>query len=194
MKNYLLAVLIFAVGAASGFHFDRWLRRPIVIALHAQRTPAKHEQTPTAFESMNEAATKALAYSYHVSHYYEVGGVIVQVGDKFAIGKPCSDVSGDSLSCMDLDPARYTGSIVATYHTHPCNSNTHIPAVFSPTDTHSDRAYGKVGYVADLCTGKVSKYDPATDKLPDDGIFAGLQVGQFPVDGVVLDEHLGEVF
>jgi hypothetical protein len=150
---------------------------------------------PTTFETLNEAAVKALENAYRISHYYEVGGVLTKLGGRYGMGRPGSDVSGDSLSVINMDPLSYHGEIMATYHTHPCNSNTHIPAVFSPTDTHSDRSYKVIGFIADLCTGKVSRYDPAVDTSPDvtseDG-WAGHEVGQFTVDGKVLDEHLRE--
>lgn len=160
------------------------------------QTPEATPHFPT-FETLNEAAVKALSVAYQVSHYYEVGGVILKMADgTYAIARPRTDLSGDSLTKIDMDPMGYPGEIAADYHTHPCNSTTHIPSVFSPDDLRSNRSYKSIGYVADLCTGKVMVYDPAVDKLtPMETMegWAGHQVGQFVVDGVVLDTNLGVV-
>lgn len=149
----------------------------------------------STFATLNEAAVRALENAYRISHYYEVGGILGKLGVKYVIGQPTSDVSGDSISVINMDPLSYKGVIVATYHTHPCNSNTHLPSVFSPNDTHSDRSYKVIGYMADLCTGKVTMYNPEVDIGLDadspEG-WKGHDVGQFAVDGVVLDEHLRE--
>jgi hypothetical protein len=147
------------------------------------------------FNTMNEAALYALQDAYHDSHYYEVGGVITRVGDKFAVGAPRTDWSGDSVE-IDDDPADYHGVIVASYHTHPCNPTSHVPALFSPNDLRSDRSLGHTGYMADLCTGIVTMYDPLTDVVPVVTRivgWSGHMVGQFHVDGVALDADSEEL-
>jgi hypothetical protein len=166
--------------------------------IHTQQvvqTNAPVAQSPTTFATMNEAAIFALQNAYLNSHYYEVGGVITRVGDKFAVGAPRTDWSGDSVE-IDDDPADYHGIIVASYHTHPCNSTSHVPAVFSPTDLRSDRSLGHPGYMANLCTGIVTMYDPLADVVPAATRIIGWSghvVGQFHVDGVALDADAQEL-
>jgi hypothetical protein len=179
MKTALLAALLIVVGVVHG----------------AEPAPAVPIST---FETMNEAAVKALEYAYHLSHYYEVGGAITKLGGKFAMGGPITDFSGDSIANIDMDPMHYHGEVVANYHTHPCNNHTHVPALFSTNDMHSDRSYKTIGYMADLCTGKVHKYDPAVAVVSmAEAMMMGWEgpvVGQFAVDGVSLDVNMGEAF
>lgn len=150
------------------------------------------EPSPTLFNSMEEAAVHAEQLSYNATSAYELGGVITEVNGKFAIGLPRTDFSGDSLSQIDMDPIHYHGTIVANYHTHPCLPHTHDPSVFSPEDLRSDRSYKSIGFVANFCTGKVMKYDPSKDVLPDNSRtkgWAGTQVGTITVTGQVLDSE-----
>ena len=150
---------------------------------------------PTTFETMNEAATKALEIAYHYSHYYELGGVITKIDGRYAVGMPSTDWSGDSVE-LNMDPLKYKGEVVASYHSHPCNSTTHVPAVFSPADLHEDRSYRLPGYIADFCTGIVTVFDPATDKPPMSANvegWLGRQAGKFEVDGIVLDKDDGDL-
>lgn len=145
---------------------------------------------PTTFDSLEEAAVYALSISYRLSHYYEVGGVLVKIGDKYAIGAPHTDWSGDSLEFgEDHDPDLYTGVIVGDYHTHPCNSHTHVVSQFSPQDLLGYRMFHVQGFMGDLCTGDVHTFVPGVDKRPDeyDGTSPGRIVGKFKVDGQVLD-------
>jgi hypothetical protein len=202
VRQWLILLLIAAGAASATMNLYQMRYRTIEIQLplpndHSQLTlklvPPEALQ-PTTFETMNEAAVKAMEYSYHVSHYYEVGGVITKLPNgKFAMGAPITDFSGDSIAEIDFDPLDYHGEIVASYHTHPCNSHTHVPSMFSPEDMHSDRSHHTVGYVANLCTGDVMRHDPSTDHPNPHNGWAGTVIGKIPVDGAVLDEHTAEI-
>jgi len=185
MKRLAVATLVLTAALA----FCAVAARAAEHQATAVLTAPVHE--PTSFETMNEAAVYALKLAYSLSHYYEIGGVITMLDGKYLIGYPTTDFSGVSVDLNAvLDPGHYKGVIVANYHTHPCNSNTREPAVFSPEDLHEDRAFRYPGYMADFCTGDVHLYQPGVDKLPADAGregWLGTVIGHFPVDGLVLD-------
>lgn len=183
----------------------------ILIAMLAALTVGVHGHT-TATETMkmeapdtaNEAAVLALknAYDNH-PHYYEYGGVIVQMKNgKFNASMPTSDHHADNME-IDEDPEAYDEQdpIVADYHTHPCIEG-YIPGVFSPADLRSMREERHGGYILDECTGDVhywapgDGYDPPPAEVVEKlgptfaGLFArrnqiatGKVVGRIPVDG-----------
>lgn len=157
--------------------------------------------SPTEFDSMNEAAVKALQISYNLSPAYERGGVITKLANgKFAVGVPTTEYAGDHTD-IDEDPELYNGAIVATYHTHPCLPTSHVPGMFSPDDLKSARITGHATYIADLCTGNVHRWQPGDsyDAFPfKDGmsrvsaLFApqvayGKTVGHITVNGVAQE-------
>jgi hypothetical protein len=147
---------------------------------------------PTTYDTSREAAVYALANAYHLSHYYEVGGVITRLDDgSYGIGRPSTLWAGDHVE-VDHNPLNVRGTIVADYHTHPCNKFTHVPNLLSPQDVVDNLEHNVIGYMADLCTGKVVEFDPSSDKinpleLPDG--YDARDVGQITVDGVVLDSE-----
>jgi hypothetical protein len=146
----------------------------------------------TTYKTLREAATYALANAYKLSHFYEVGGVITRLDDgTFGIGRPTSDFSGHEVE-ISHNPLQVYGTIVADYHTHPCNSSTHVPALLSPQDVVDNLEHALIGYMANLCTGKIVEFDPAKDKVNpltlSEG-YAAREVGQITVDGQVLDSE-----
>jgi hypothetical protein len=145
---------------------------------------------PTLFDSMEEAAARALASGYHsfsLADYYEFGGVITKVGDKFAVGYPRTDIDGGSVE-LDENPAHYAGVIVATYHTHICMPRRFVPHSFSADDLDASDGNKLIGFMGDLCTGKIHEYAPGRDVRPadHDEEYDGRVVGTFPVDFKVI--------
>lgn len=145
------------------------------------------------FDTTEEAAVAALHASYVLTPFYEIGGVIVKKPNgKYEAELPHTEYVGDAVS-LDQDPANYnpTYQIAATFHTHPCLKQTHIPAQFSPEDLSIARTGSHVAYIADFCTGKVHKYDPIKDVLPLEAKrkgFEGPVTGEFSVSGDTLDD------
>lgn len=155
---------------------------------------------PREFDTATEAAVWAFSTIYtHISQFYEYGGVIVQKPDgKYVAAVPSTEYAGDHVE-IDADPLLYSGTIVATYHTHPCLPSSHVPGEFSPDDLKGSREERLPAYMADLCTGNVHLFNPATDPSPDPMASrlsaalggklpeAGHIVGHFPVSGVSLE-------
>lgn len=206
VRGWLVLVLIVAALGSASLNVYQHMHRQLVLNIVMPRAaPHPHgpRQAPTPpqqvheYDTMDEAAVAALRLSYGITPAYEVGGIIAKLPDgKFAIGKPNTDLSGDSISSIDLDPLNYPGVIVAWFHTHPCMPNTHLPTLFSPPDLATSRTYRYPGYMANLCTGKVAKYDPAVDQLTAEEVHEGWQgpiVGSFAVDGTALDVNLAEI-
>jgi hypothetical protein len=144
------------------------------------------------YDTRDEAAAAALVWAYKHLPYYEVGGVIVKRNGKFYVGKPRTQFHGDSVEFSE-DPDDYLGEIVASYHTHPCNSVTHAVSQFSNQDMGGVRTGQKDGYMADLCTGAVHLWTTKdVDPHDDDADTSGKIIGHFPVDGTVLDAHVND--
>jgi hypothetical protein len=147
---------------------------------------------PTTYGSVREAAIYALAGAYALSHYYEVGGVITRLDDgTYGLGRPVTLWSGDHVE-VNHNPLAVRGTIVADYHTHPCNKFSYIPSVMSGEDVVDNLEHSVIGYVADLCTGKVMEFDPSKDKVNpltlEEG-YKAREIGQIAVDGIVLDSE-----
>lgn len=166
------------------------MKKILFAAIAAVATLAYAKTPPklTEFNTAEEAAVLALTDAYAISHYYEVGGVIIrQANGKFTVGVPFTQYSGASVE-IDYDPERYTGMIVGDYHTHPCNTNKFIPNSFSPNDLQQYRTYHTEGFLLDMCTGKIHAFKPGIDKRnPDDEDTEGRIIGRIPVDGKVTD-------
>lgn len=153
---------IFAAYCAGGPRQETMARRA-----DPKPAPALVIHAPHVFDSANEAAVSALAKAYELSPYYEHGGVILRGADgKFRASYPATDYHGDSLE-IDEDPLPYTeyGTVVATYHTHPCLPLSHVPDVFSPQDLKSDRITNHEGFLLDTCSGEVHAFMPGVDKI-----------------------------
>lgn len=133
-----------------------------LLTLLVQTTPqpSTSDPQPKEFASADEAATHALQFVARISEAYELGGVILRKPDgKYTVGMPHTDYRGDAVE-IDQDPDDYNGTIVATYHTHPCLPVSHIPTVFSPADLSEARAMNHPAYMADLCSGDVHRWSP----------------------------------
>ncbi len=152
------------------------------------------------FETLYEAAVYAEAMAYSWSHYYEAGGVIVQLEDgKFAISRLFTQWNGKSVdleTAYDPDNFPRGSKIVGDYHQHPCNTNNFIPGEFSGADLRSYRISGVEGFVLDMCTGKVHAFKPGVDPRPqddEDPNAAGRIIGKIPVDGKVTDTDVSVI-
>jgi hypothetical protein len=131
---------------------------------------------PREFATINEAALFAFQYilKQPVSTYYEYGGQIVQMPDgKYALAMPDTDYSGDRVS-YSADPDDYKGKLVASYHTHPCLPDSHVPGVFSGNDIQGFRVFNRPGFLLDLCTGDVHYWAPGDPVEPR---FSGSSLG-----------------
>lgn len=160
---------------------------------------AQAAKPPTEFDSMNEAAVYGLQIAYSWTPAYERGGVVTKLADgKFAVSIPRTEYAGDHVD-IDEDPDLYQGTIVATYHTHPCLPTSHVPSMFSPDDLKMARAAGHVSFIADLCTGFVHRWQPGDsyDQFPSDNptfkalfspqVANGKLVGRITVNGVAQE-------
>jgi hypothetical protein len=139
---------------------------------------------PREFDTPTQAAVYALSASYDLSSFYEYGGVITQLPDgKYGASFPQTDYHGDSVM-IDEDYSDYSGGypVVATYHSHPCLPDSHVPELFSPADVHLARSFMRPGYMLDECTGVVRVFDPVVDK--DNG----REVGHVSVSGVPVEK------
>jgi hypothetical protein len=119
------------------------------------------------FDTIQEAGVYALQNAYNQSNAYEYGGIILETSEhKFLISAPTTKYSGDSTE-IDHTNTHFKTWIVADYHTHPCLPYTHITSLFSEPDLASNMYLNIIGFIGDLCTGKVHEFDPSKDK-PDD--------------------------
>jgi hypothetical protein len=78
---------------------------------------------------------------------------------------PDTDYSGDRVS-YSADPDDYKGKLVASYHTHPCLPDSHVPGVFSGNDIQGFRVFNRPGFLLDLCTGDVHYWAPGDPVEP----------------------------
>lgn len=151
----------------------------------------------TTYPTRDAAATAALAFVYNLLPAYESGGVILQMRDgSFTVGSPRTDFAGDHV-VIDEDPQSYTdGTIVATYHVHPCLPTTHFVEKFSPSDLRLARIARHAAYMGDICTGAVHVWEPGVDgyDAPNERtgsvqLSSGRIVGHFAVTGTP-SEHV----
>jgi Domain of unknown function (DUF4329) len=152
---------------------------------------------PRGYDTLEEAGVHASARAYQCSHAYECGGVIAQRPDgKYVVGPIQSTYSGDSLETSSSVPAGW--KLVANYHSHPCNNESHFTTFFSPIDISNNLSHRITGFMVDLCSGDVHEFDPSKDspndtEMPDEGRFAtkGRIVGHITVDGKSQEPDLG---
>jgi hypothetical protein len=151
-----------------------------------------------AYATLEEAGVHAIQRAYECSHYYECGGVIAQRPDgKFVVGPVESDGDGTSVSIRHSVPSGWKE--VASYHTHPCLTKTHLPSFFSPQDIEGDVELRETGFLGDLCTGDVHEFTPGRDS-PNDaeaGLDTGVWlthgriIGHITVDNTVIEPNTG---
>jgi hypothetical protein len=182
---------IVGVSVAVGTHADQRAKQAVSVA----PAPAGPDSLP-AYSTLEEAGTRAIARAYQCSHVYECGGVIAQRPDgKYVVGPVRSDYSGDSVEIAYGVPMGY--KLAADYHIHPCLPQSHHVAYFSPADTSNNIARHLIGFMGDLCTGKVHEFDPLTMKPDTDTLEDGLYltqgkiVGQISVDGTKQEPNTG---
>lgn len=191
------ARLTASIVAAVASLFLAGCHRPVAIPPAASpQVPSLLDQLP-AYDTLEEAGVRAIERAYRCSHYYECSGVIVQRDSdgKFVVGPVRSDYSGDSVGISTRVPPG--GKLVADFHTHPCLPVSHDIAVFSPNDVASQTKLGIVGFMGELCTGKVHRFIPGKSPLStlsddhDTTVSAGDIVGQIAVDGKSLEPATG---
>lgn len=114
-----------------------------------------------SFETMQEAAVKGLLQCYHFSDLYECGGVIYKSkkNGTYRVTVPTSSHSQNHVTVPMLEYIEGYGRPLGDYHTHPCNPNM-FSMYFSPDDMYGNSKFGDIGYMADLCNGKVHEYNP----------------------------------
>lgn len=193
MKIILALVVVgfLATIGASGFTDDNAQRVPLSITVNDPNS------LPT-YDTLEEAAVHAIERAYKCSHAYECGGALAQRPDgKFVVGPVHSSYSGDSVDINDSVPPGWT--LVGDYHTHPCNSDSHYNAYFSPEDMGGVTMRHITGIMGDLCTGKVHEFTPGKD-LPNNEqpnplkpiwLTQGRIVGQIKVDGISQEPDTG---
>lgn len=127
--------------------------------------PVRPHLYPEYYDTMDEAGVAAIRHAYDHSQFYEYGGLILRTTNgKYRVSVPETDYRGASVF-IDNDRNDYAGySIVADYHTHPCNPYSHYIFVFSDSDVNSDTKRGITGYMGELCTGGVRRFVPAVTK------------------------------
>lgn len=152
------------------------------------------------YDTMDEAGMAAIERAYRCSHYYECGGVIAQreSDGKYVVGPAVSSYGGDHVRVTHGSPSGTT--VVADYHTHPCLPDSHFVSYFSPDDVAETTTLHITGYMGDLCSGDVHKYnyatmDPAPEKVADglDTVYLthGVIIGSIKVDHVSVEPHTG---
>lgn len=150
-----------------------------------------------AYDTLEEAAVHAEERAYKCSHVYECGGVIaVRPDGKYVVGPVKTSYSGDSLGSGHSVPSKW--KLAGDYHTHPCLPDSHLPGYFSSQDTMSNTFLRIPGFVADLCTGKIHEFDPATTRsdaefgeAADGYLTSGKIIGQIAVEGKSLEADTG---
>lgn len=114
----------------------------------------------TRYDTLEEAAVKAIERAYRCSRNYECGGSIAKdPNGKFVVGPVDTDYEGDSVGIPRFEPTGWTA--VAMYHTHPCIPD-HATGLFSPQDMAGATMKRVLAFMGDLCTGDVHEYDPKT--------------------------------
>jgi hypothetical protein len=149
-----------------------------------------------SYATIEEAGLQAILRAYKCSPYYECTGAIAQRPDgRFVVGSVHSDYSGDKVEGAHGVPKGWR--LAGDFHTHPCLPESHYPGIFSPQDIEDILEHGVVGFLGDLCTGKVHMFDPRTmaphTHLFEDGSWSteGKVIGVIPVTGVSLEPVQG---
>jgi hypothetical protein len=193
-----------AVGILLGILMVFGLARCTAPAAAARQTAAPTEEQRIqavlmalpSYATIEEAGLQAILRAYKCSPYYECTGAIAQRPDgRFVVGSVHSDYSGDKVEGAHGVPKGW--KLVGDFHTHPCLPDSHYPGVFSPEDIDSIMAHGVIGFLGDLCTGKVHMFDPHTmapqTHLFEDGSWSteGKVIGVIPVSGLSVEPKQG---
>src|ERR1700674_4119454 len=88
----------------------------------------------TGYDALEEAGVHGIERAYQCSHAYECSGSIaLRPSDgKYVVGPVRSDYAGDSVQVNHSVPPGW--KLVADFHTHPCNADSHDVGYFSPQD------------------------------------------------------------
>lgn len=152
----------------------------------------------TGYDTLEEAGVHAIERAYQCSHAYECSGSIaLRPSDgKYVVGPVRSDYSGDSVGVDHRVPVGW--KLVADFHTHPCNADSHDVGYFSPQDMAESTAEKITGFMGDLCTGEVHAWLAGRDSpndvyLEDQDIYLakGRIVGHITVDGKSMEPDQG---
>lgn len=179
MKRFLILFVVLIAGCMTSHPLPPMVNWDVFKALSVY---------PDEFDSANEAAIYALQRAYDLHPQYEVGGVIVQLDDKFKVGNPHTDFSAAFVG-TDVDhPEHYKGKIIGDYHTHICLTKSFVPGDFSPTDLNDYAEMHVEGFMLDTCTGDVHAFKTGVDvRYPDAADTVGRIVGHVNVTGVDLE-------
>jgi hypothetical protein len=114
------------------------------------------------FDTLVEAGSYGVSRAYQCSRNYECSGTINKSPEgKFVVFPVHTDYQSDHVSIPDDTPEGWEH--IADYHTHPCIAG-YATEVFSPSDLITNIIAQTVGFMGDLCTGKIHMFDPAIDK------------------------------
>lgn len=174
MKTRLLCCAIISLLCVAPLKADDGFP-PTVIHIQAGQLPT--------FNTLVEAGVHGIARAYQCSRNYECGGIIAsnQAG-KFVVFPVKSDYASDHVGIDTDTPDGYI--VVATYHTHPCISR-YVTQVFSPADIMNSLLGEQIGFMGDLCTGKVHEFDPNVDKPNTEQVESNLWLTQGRIVGQI---------
>lgn len=197
------AVMLLVVPAGAGILVSGLIAAKVVLAPSKAQTITLTldggdtlDKLP-AYDTLEEAAVHAEERAYKCSRVYECGGAIaVRPDGKYVVGPVQTSYHGDQVDLSHSVPAKW--KLAGDYHTHPCLPDSHLPGYFSPQDAMNNTFLRVPGFIADLCTGKVHEFDPATMKSDAEYIESaggymtqGKIVGQIVVDGKSLEANTG---
>jgi hypothetical protein len=112
-----------------------------------------------AYPTVDEAAIAAEHVALKVSGDFEYGG---------AIYRASNGLYGFTVPQTNHDPfninirAKFSGTLVAIYHTHP--GNTILSQEFSPLDKDTARSLKVPSYIGVVMDQTVRRYNPATGR------------------------------
>jgi hypothetical protein len=162
--------------------------------LPMQRT----DDSLTGYDTLEEAGVHGIERAYQCSRAYECFGAIAlrPSDNKYVVGPVRTDYAGDSVQVDHKVPPGW--KLVADFHTHPCNADSHEVPYFSPQDMAEVTARKITGFMGDLCTGEVHEFTPGRDS-PNDAyieeqelyLSKGRVVGHIAVDGKSMEPDTG---
>jgi len=138
------------------------------LAMVTMTVPARADPTP-----MQATAVRALRWAFYARNGYrwEYSGIITRQKD--ALGYSPFPRTLKRVDAVEMDPQKQLRpgqTLVALYHTHPCNPRDYFPQYFSPQDLISAFFYHVPTFMLDECTGNVHEFDPLTDRASDTGV------------------------
>ena len=126
----------------------------------------KKAHSEEVFSSMEDAAKAALIVDARCSqNKWECGGVIYQddVSQLYSFSAPTSDHAPFGVTVLELWTIRppFGKTLVADRHIHICDPRNHrFAQYFSPADGYVNEGFHIYGYMADLCTRRIHRFDP----------------------------------